>query len=153
MYVWICPGETEAAARRKAGTSAIGGEFAPNTECRNLAELSYVAMIFRVFCTPKKRGAAARLKFRPGQRRAIMPDDELARGEGTMTRRAIKIAWVGVGLCLAIGAVASVLTFVGPPDQPWHRGLRELSTLMDVAALLFWIAVFAIYWARKRRNG
>jgi hypothetical protein len=28
-----------------------------------------------------------------------------------------------------------------------------VSTLMDVAALLFWIAVFAIYWARKRRRG
>lgn len=69
-----------------------------------------------------------------------------------MTRRAIRIAWVGVGLCLLVGIVASVLTFVGPPDQPWHRGLRELSTLMDVAALLFWIAIFAIYWARKRNS-
>jgi hypothetical protein len=49
--------------------------------------------------------------------------------------------------------VASALTLLGPPDQPWHRSLRELSTLMDVAALLFWIAVFAIYWARKRRRG
>ena len=70
-----------------------------------------------------------------------------------MTRRAVRIAWVGVGLCLLVGIVASLLTFVGPPDQPWKRSLRELSTLMDVAALLFWIAIFAIYWARKRSRG
>ena len=70
-----------------------------------------------------------------------------------MTRRAVRIAWVGVGICLLIGVLASLLTFVGAPDQPWHRGLRELSTLMDVAAHLFWIAVFAIYWARKQRRG
>ncbi|HEX2840339.1 hypothetical protein [Hyphomicrobium sp.] len=70
-----------------------------------------------------------------------------------MTRRAVRIAWVGVGLCLLIGAIASFLTLVGPPDQPWKKSLRELSTLMDVAALLFWIAVFAIYWARKQRRG
>jgi hypothetical protein len=30
--------------------------------------------------------------------------------------------------------------------------LREISTLLDVAALLFWIAIFAIYWARKQRR-
>lgn len=70
-----------------------------------------------------------------------------------MTRRAVRIAWVGVGLCLFIGVIAGVLALFGPPDQPLNRGLRELSTLMDVAALLFWIAVFAIYWARKRRSG
>jgi hypothetical protein len=69
-----------------------------------------------------------------------------------MTRRAIKIAWVGVGLCLAVGVIVGIASFLGPPDQPWSRGLRELSTLLDVAALLFWIAVFAIYWARKRRR-
>ncbi|MGE3229106.1 MAG: hypothetical protein AB7J30_06680 [Hyphomicrobium sp.] len=70
-----------------------------------------------------------------------------------MTRRAVRIAWIGVGLCLVVGLVASVLALVGPPDQPWTKSLRELSTLLDVAALLFWIAVFAIYWARKRRRG
>jgi len=70
-----------------------------------------------------------------------------------MTRRAVRIAWVGVGLCLVIGVIAGALALLGPPDQPWTRSLRELSTLMDVAALLFWIAVFAIYWARKQRRG
>ncbi len=70
-----------------------------------------------------------------------------------MTRRAVRIAWIGVGLCLAVGLIASVVALLGPPDQPWTRSLRELSTLLDVAALLFWIAVFAIYWARKQRRG
>lgn len=70
-----------------------------------------------------------------------------------MARRAVRIAWIGVGVCLVIAVIASVLTLVGPPDQPWDRSLRELSTLMDVAALLFWIAIFAIYWSRKRRSG
>jgi hypothetical protein len=71
-------------------------------------------------------------------------------GFGSMTRRAVRIAWVGVGLCLAVGVIVGVITLIGPPDQPWSRSLRELSTLLDVAALLFWIAIFAIYWARKR---
>lgn len=70
-----------------------------------------------------------------------------------MARRAVRIAWVGVGVCLVIAVIASVLTLLGPPDQPWNRSLRELSTLMDVSALLFWIVVFAIYWSRKRRRG
>lgn len=70
-----------------------------------------------------------------------------------MTRRAIRLAWIGVGLCLVIGIVVSVVALMGPPDQPWNRSLRELSTLLDVAALLFWIAIFAIYWARKQRSG
>jgi hypothetical protein len=70
-----------------------------------------------------------------------------------MTRRAVRIAWVSVGICLALGIIASVVTWIGPPDQPWHKGLREISTLLDVAALLFWIAIFAIYWARKQRRG
>lgn len=67
-----------------------------------------------------------------------------------MTRRAVRIAWIGAGICLCIAVIAGVLTLIGPPDQPWNRSLRELSTLMDVAALLFWIAIFAIYWARRR---
>jgi hypothetical protein len=65
----------------------------------------------------------------------------------------VRIAWAGVGLCLVVGIIASLVTLVGPPDQPWDRAMRELSTLVDVAALLFWIAIFAIYWARKRSRG
>jgi hypothetical protein len=70
-----------------------------------------------------------------------------------MTRRAVRIAWVGVGLCLLVGVLSSLVIWLGPPDQPWQRAMRELSTLVDVAALLFWIAIFAIYWARKRSSG
>ena len=75
---------------------------------------------------------------------------QLAPGAKSMTRRAVRIAWGLVGLCLLVGTVASLMIYVGPPDQPWHRALQELSTLVDVAALLFWIAIFAIYWSRKR---
>lgn len=70
-----------------------------------------------------------------------------------MTRRTVRIAWALIGLCLLVGLVASIVAYVGPPDQPWHRALQELSTLVDVAALLFWIAIFAIYWSRKQRRG
>lgn len=69
-----------------------------------------------------------------------------------MTRRAVRIAWAGVGLCLAVAVIVGIIALLGPPDQPWTRSLRELSTLLDVAALLFWIAIFAIYWARKNRH-
>jgi len=69
-----------------------------------------------------------------------------------MTRRAVRIAWVAVGICLGLGLLAGLLTYVGPPDQPWHKAMREVSTLLDVAAFLFWIAIFAIYWARKQRR-
>ena len=56
------------------------------------------------------------------------------------------------GLCLAAGAIASVIILVGDPDKPWQHNLRELSTLVDVLALLLWIGIFAIYWARRQRK-
>ena len=69
-----------------------------------------------------------------------------------MTRRAVRIIWVLTGLCLAAGAIASVIILVGDPDKPWQHNLRELSTLVDVLALLLWIGIFAIYWARRQRK-
>lgn len=69
-----------------------------------------------------------------------------------MTRRAVRIIWVLTGVCLAAGAIASIIILVGAPDQPWQRNLRELSTLVDVLALLLWIGIFAIYWARRQRK-
>jgi hypothetical protein len=69
-----------------------------------------------------------------------------------MTRRAVRIAWVATGVCLAVGVLASLFMWLGPPDQPWQRAMQELSTLVDVAALLFWIAIFAIYWNRRSRR-
>jgi hypothetical protein len=69
-----------------------------------------------------------------------------------MSRRAVRIIWVLTGLCLAAGVIASVAIWLGPPDKPWQHALRELSTLVDVLALLLWMGIFAIYWARRRRR-
>ena len=69
-----------------------------------------------------------------------------------MTRRTVRIAWVATGVCLAIGAAASVIMWLGPPDRPWQQALRELSSLVDVAALLFWLVIFGIYWSRRSRR-
>ncbi len=69
-----------------------------------------------------------------------------------MTRRAVRFIWVLVGLCLAVGVLASVVMLVGAPDRPWQQALHELSTLIDVVALLLWMGIFAIYWARRRRT-
>ncbi len=69
-----------------------------------------------------------------------------------MTRRAVRIIWVLPGVCRAAGAIASVIILVGDPDKPWQHTLRELSTLVDVLALLLWIGIFAIYWARRQRK-
>jgi hypothetical protein len=69
-----------------------------------------------------------------------------------MTRRAVRIIWLLTGLCLAAGVVASVVMLLGPPDRPWSQALRELSTLVDVLALLLWMGIFAIYWGRRRRS-
>jgi hypothetical protein len=69
-----------------------------------------------------------------------------------MTRRAVRLIWVLTGLCLIAGVLASTILLLGPPDRPWHQALRELSTLVDVLALLLWMGIFAIYWARRRRR-
>jgi hypothetical protein len=69
-----------------------------------------------------------------------------------MTRRAVRIIWLLTGLCLAAGVVASIVMLLGPPDRPWSQALRELSTLVDVLALLLWMGIFAIYWGRRRRS-
>ena len=70
-----------------------------------------------------------------------------------MTRRTIRLFWVLTGLCLIAGVLASAAVLLGAPDQPWHRALKELSTLVDVLALLFWMGIFAVYWARRRPRG
>jgi hypothetical protein len=70
-----------------------------------------------------------------------------------MTRRATRLLWVLTGICLAVGVLASLVLWLGPPDQPWNSSLRELSTLLDVLALLFWLGIFALYWRRRSRRG
>jgi len=67
-----------------------------------------------------------------------------------MTRRSIRLIWVLTGICLIAGVFASAAIWLGAPDQPWQRAVQELSTLLDILALLLWMAIFAIYWARRR---
>jgi hypothetical protein len=67
-----------------------------------------------------------------------------------MTRRSVRLIWGLTGLCLIAGVVASAAIWLGAPDQPWQRAVQELSTLLDVMALLLWMGIFAIYWARRR---
>jgi len=67
-----------------------------------------------------------------------------------MTRRTIRTIWGMTGLCLMAGVIASAAIWLGAPDQPWQRAVQELSTLLDVVALLLWMGIFAIYWARRR---
>ena len=69
-----------------------------------------------------------------------------------MTRRVVRIIWILVGLCLAFGVLASMVMLLGAPDRPWQQALRELSTLLDVVALLLWRGIVAIYWSRRRRR-
>jgi len=69
-----------------------------------------------------------------------------------MTTRAVRVIWVLTGLCLVFGVLASVVMLLGAPDRPWQQALHELSTLIDVVALLLWMGIFAIYWARRRRT-
>ncbi|WP_157066794.1 hypothetical protein [Hyphomicrobium sulfonivorans] len=69
-----------------------------------------------------------------------------------MTRRTVRLFWGMTGLCLVAGVIASAAIWLGAPDQPWQRAVQELSTLLDVLALLLWMGIFAIYWSRKRRS-
>lgn len=69
-----------------------------------------------------------------------------------MTRRSTRIAWALTGIFLFLGLAASLLAIYGPPDRPWTHVLIELSAFADVLAILFWMLIFAIYWARRNDN-
>ena len=69
-----------------------------------------------------------------------------------MTRRTVRFFWGLTGICLLAGVLASAAVWLGAPDQPWQPAVQELSTLLDVLALLLWMGIFAIYWARKSRR-
>lgn len=66
-----------------------------------------------------------------------------------MTRRSTRIAWGLTGVFLFIGAAASILALVGPPDRSWTHMMSELSAFADILAILFWMLIFAIYWTRR----
>lgn len=74
------------------------------------------------------------------------------RYDRAMTRRSIRLIWVLTGLCLVAGVIASAAVWLGAPDRPWQAAVQELSTLLDVLALLLWMGIFAIYWSRRRRR-
>ncbi len=67
-----------------------------------------------------------------------------------MTKQTVRVLWILIGLCLSAGVIAGIVLLLGPPDRPWREAVRELSTLVDVLALLFWMGIFAIYLARRR---
>lgn len=67
-----------------------------------------------------------------------------------MTKRTVRVLWILIGFCLTVGVIAGAILWLGPPDQPWREAVRELSTLVDLLALLFWMGIFAIYLARRR---
>ncbi len=66
-----------------------------------------------------------------------------------MTRRTTRVLWGLIGICLVAGAAVSIALFVGPPDWARSMDLRRLEVLLDMMALLFWLLVFAFYWANK----
>ena len=82
-----------------------------------------------------------------------MPEAWHATGQNIMTRRSTRIAWALTGVFLFIGAGASIMTLVGPPDRPWSHVLTELSAFADIIAILFWFLIFAIYWSRRNDGG
>ena len=67
-----------------------------------------------------------------------------------MTRHITRVLWGLIGLCLFAGAAVSVAMFIGPPEWARSMDLRRLEVLLDVMALLFWMLVFAFYWANKK---
>ena len=65
-----------------------------------------------------------------------------------MTRKPVKILWGLIGICLLLGAVVSLLVWLGPKGPAWTGHLKEFSTLVDLLALVLWMLIFAFYWAR-----
>ena len=61
-----------------------------------------------------------------------------------------RVLWGLIGLCLFAGAAVSLAILVGPPEWARSIDLRRLEVLLDGMALLFWMLVFAFYWANKK---
>jgi hypothetical protein len=83
---------------------------------------------------------------------SVLAKDAAGSYDRRMTRRAVRLIWVLTGLCLVAGVLVSAAIWLGAPDRPWQHALKELSTLLDVVALLLWMGIFAIYWARRQRR-
>lgn len=67
-----------------------------------------------------------------------------------MTRRTTRILWGLIGICLFASIAMSAALLLGPPDWVMSKEVRQLEVLLDVMALLFWMLVFAFYWANKK---
>lgn len=65
-----------------------------------------------------------------------------------MTRRPVRILWALIGACLLMGAILSLAVWLQPELATRFGHLREFSALVDIAAVLFWFLVFAVYWSR-----
>lgn len=66
-----------------------------------------------------------------------------------MTRKPARLLVLGIGLCLLLGAGASVVLWLNPAfgnGADWH----EFSALIDVLALALWMLLFAFYWMRHQ---
>ena len=66
-----------------------------------------------------------------------------------MTRRSTRVLWGLLGACLLTGAAASLVIWLGPVDPSSRAVVRELAAVADILALLFWMLVFAVYWASR----
>ena len=65
-----------------------------------------------------------------------------------MTRRPVRILWALIGACLLLGSILSLAIWLQPELATRFGHLREFAALVDIAAVLFWFLVFAVYWSR-----
>ncbi len=65
-----------------------------------------------------------------------------------MTRRPVRILWALIGACLVVGALVSVAVWLQPDLAVRFGHLKDFSALLDIAAVMFWFLVFAVYWSR-----
>ena len=66
-----------------------------------------------------------------------------------MTRQSTRVLWGLLGICLIVGAAASLVIWLGPPDKATRAIVRELSAVADLLALLVWMLVFGVYWTGR----
>lgn len=69
-----------------------------------------------------------------------------------MTRRSTRVLWGLLGVCLTVGASASLVIWLGPPDKATREVVRELSAVADIFALLVWLLVFGVYWTSRNNR-
>jgi hypothetical protein len=67
-----------------------------------------------------------------------------------MTRRTTRVLWSLIGICLFASIAMSLTMLFGLPDWARSKELRQLEVLIDIMALLFWMLIFAFYWANKK---